>query len=141
LEASNTTLIKSLVDAPVRLRRELDKVLSLQAQIDVVEKSISDAKQSITSASDATIKSLDLLRGLEQTHDTLGSQVQALYASLNIQEGFPELRNLPLDFVRTLLLMRDLKINIRKKAVGSFYEWENLDRAVGGRREALGEFF
>ncbi|KAJ7919427.1 hypothetical protein B0H13DRAFT_2230859 [Mycena leptocephala] len=92
--------------APVRLRRELDKVLSLQAQID--------------------------------THDTLGSQVQALYASLNIQEGFPELRNLPLDFVRTLLLMRDLKINIRKKAVGSFYEWENLDRAVGGRREALG---
>ncbi|KAJ7199119.1 hypothetical protein GGX14DRAFT_373277 [Mycena pura] len=34
--------------------------------------------------------------------------------------------------------MRDLKINIRKRAVGTFYEWETLDRAVSGRREALG---
>ncbi|KAJ7648820.1 hypothetical protein B0H17DRAFT_863390, partial [Mycena rosella] len=53
-----------------------------------------------------------------------------LYASLNIQDSFPELQGLPLEFVQTLLLMRDLKINIRKRAVGSFYEWENLDRAV-----------
>ncbi|KAJ7653000.1 hypothetical protein B0H17DRAFT_850644, partial [Mycena rosella] len=61
-----------------------------------------------------------------------------LYASLNIQNSFPELQALPLEFVRTLLIMRDLKINIRKQAIGSFYEWENLDRVVASRREAFG---
>ncbi|KAJ7706758.1 hypothetical protein B0H17DRAFT_1287383 [Mycena rosella] len=124
--------------APVYLRRELDKVLALQTQIDSVEKSIADVKQSITAGSDASSDSIILLRSLERTHETLNSQAEALYASLNIQGSFPELQNLPLEFVRTLLMMRDLKINIRKRAVGSFYEWENLDRAVGGRREALG---
>ncbi|KAJ7490764.1 hypothetical protein FB451DRAFT_1124335 [Mycena latifolia] len=123
--------------APARLRRELDKVLALQTQIDTVEKSISDVKQTITGP-DVSADSVALLRSLEKTHDTLSKQAEALYASLNIQDSFPELQNLPLEFVRTLLLMRDLKINIRKRAVGSFYEWENLDRAVGGRRESLG---
>ncbi|KAJ7170348.1 hypothetical protein C8R43DRAFT_876024 [Mycena crocata] len=123
--------------APVCLRRELDKVLSLQGQINIVEQSIADAKKSITS-SDASPDSLVLLRGLEATHDTLSAQAEALYASLNIQKAFPELQNLPLEFVPTLLILRDLKINIRSRAVGSFHEWETLDRAVGGRREALG---
>ncbi|KAJ6582196.1 hypothetical protein B0H19DRAFT_1370295 [Mycena capillaripes] len=122
--------------APACLRRELDKVLNLQTQIDVVDKSISEAKQSIT-GSGASVDCLALLRSLEGTHDILSNQAQALYASLNIQEEFPDLQNLPLEFVRTLLLMRDLKINIHKRAVGTFYEWENLDRAVGGRKEAL----
>ncbi|KAF7377130.1 hypothetical protein MSAN_00132000 [Mycena sanguinolenta] len=75
---------------------------------------------------------------LEATHTTLSSQAEALYASLNIQGNFPELQDLPLEFVRTLLMMRGLKINIRKHAIGSFYEWETLDRAVSGRWEALG---
>jgi hypothetical protein len=128
-----------LTDAPVRLKRELDKVLGLQAQIDTVEKSIADAKQAITTG-DVSPQSITLLHGLGITHTTLSNQAEALYASLNIQEGFPELRGLPLEFVQTLLMARDLKINIRKRAVGSFYEWETLDRAVGGKREALGEF-
>src|ERR1700761_9288931 len=29
-------------------------------------------------------------------------------------------------------------MNIRRRAVGSFFEWETLDRAVSGRREPLG---
>jgi hypothetical protein len=44
-----------------------------------------------------------------------------------------------LEFVRTLLMARDLKINIRKRAIGSFFEWEKLDRAVGGRDGTLGK--
>ncbi|KAJ6606334.1 hypothetical protein DFH09DRAFT_896986 [Mycena vulgaris] len=123
--------------APARLKRELDKVLGLQAQIDTVDKSIAEVKQSIT-AGDASAESISLLRGLEVTHSTLNTQAEALYASLNIQAGFPELRGLPLEFVRILLMARDLKMNIRKRAVGTFYEWETLDRAVGGRHEALG---
>lgn len=41
--------------------------------------------------------------------------------------------------MRTLLLARDLKINIRKRAIGSFLEWEKLDQAVGGKHQALGK--
>lgn len=124
-------------DAPVRLRRELDKVLKLQDQIDAVEKSIHEAKQSLTGGT-APADSLTHIRHLQSTHETLSSQAEALYASLNIHDSFPELRGLPLEFVRTLIIMRDLKMNIRDRAIESFYEWETLDRAVAGRREPLG---
>ncbi|KAJ6538413.1 hypothetical protein B0H10DRAFT_1763262, partial [Mycena sp. CBHHK59/15] len=136
-EAQKAAQTSLRAHAPTRLKRELEKVLALQEQIDSVEKSISDVKQSITGAG-ASTDSLTLLRGLETTHDTLSRQAEALYASLNIRQAFPELLNLPLEFVRILLTMRDLKINIRKRAIGTFYEWETLDRAVGGCREALG---
>ncbi|KAJ7323508.1 hypothetical protein DFH08DRAFT_817537 [Mycena albidolilacea] len=123
--------------APARLRRDLDKVLALQTQIESVEKAIAEVKTSITTAG-ASANSLLLLGSLEATREMLSEQADTLYASLNIHETFPQLRDLPLDFVRTLLLTRDLKINIRKRAVGSFLEWESLDRAVSGRREPLG---
>ncbi|KAJ7206085.1 hypothetical protein GGX14DRAFT_551559 [Mycena pura] len=120
-----------------RLRRDLDKVLALQVQIDGVDKSISEARHSITE-SQASRDSMQLLVGLETTHEKLSKQADALYASLNIQDIFPALRDLPLDLARLLLTMRDLKMNIRRQAVGSFFEWETLDRAVSGRREPLG---
>ncbi|KAJ7080173.1 hypothetical protein B0H15DRAFT_997436, partial [Mycena belliarum] len=123
--------------APARLRRELDKVLLLQNQIDAVEKAIEDTKKTLQ-GSKVSPHSLAVLRGLEVTHARLGKEAEDLYTSLNIQETFPELRGLPLEFAQTLLVMRDLKINIRKRAIGSFFEWETLDRAVSGRREALG---
>ncbi|KAJ7880682.1 hypothetical protein B0H13DRAFT_2345478 [Mycena leptocephala] len=82
-----------LVDAPVRLRRELDKVLGLQTQIDAVEQSIIEVKKSITGASDASPDSLGLLRGLETTHETLSTQAKELYTSLNIHDTFPELKD------------------------------------------------
>ncbi|KAJ7632871.1 hypothetical protein FB45DRAFT_746128, partial [Roridomyces roridus] len=123
--------------APARLRKELDKVLALQTQIDILEKSISDTKQSINSAG-MSPDSLSHLQRLEASHRELSTEADALYSTLNIHGTFPNLRSLPLEFVRTLLMMRDLKMNIRRRAIGSFYEWETLDRAVAGRREALG---
>ncbi|KAJ7735882.1 hypothetical protein B0H14DRAFT_2639072 [Mycena olivaceomarginata] len=117
--------------APACLRRKLDK-------IDAIEKSILDAKQSITSGGNTSADSLVHVRKLESTRATLSSQAKALYASFNIHRSFPELQGLPLDFVRTLLIMRDLKINIRDRAIESFYEWETLDRAIAGKWEPLG---
>ncbi|KAJ7168055.1 hypothetical protein B0H12DRAFT_1040625, partial [Mycena haematopus] len=124
--------------APARLRRKLDQVLRLQTQIDTVEKAIADAKESITDDADASHDSLEICRGLEQTHAKLSSQAEALYASLNIPQNFPELAHLPIVFVRTLIIMRDLKIWIRKKAVSTFFEWESLDQAVAGKKESIG---
>ncbi|KAI6024402.1 hypothetical protein EDC04DRAFT_2541934, partial [Pisolithus marmoratus] len=50
-----------------------------------------------------------------------------LYASLNIQDKFLELDGVQLDFVQILLMARDLKINICKQGVGSFFKWDKLD--------------
>jgi hypothetical protein len=65
-------------------------------------------------------------------------KVEGLYSSLNIPNQFPDLHDVDLEFVRYLLLARDLKINIRKRAIGSFFEWERLDQAVGGKAQPLG---
>ncbi|KAF8993326.1 hypothetical protein BDQ17DRAFT_1392690 [Cyathus striatus] len=88
------------VDAPARLKKELDTVLNLQEQ--------------------------------------LKEKVEELYASLNVQDSFLELYGVDLTFVRTLLMARDLKINIRKRAIGSFFEWDRLDQATGGKDKPLG---
>ena len=45
----------------------------------------------------------------------------------------------PIDFVKLLLLARDPKINIRKRAIGAFFEFDKLDQAVGGRHQVLGK--
>ena len=68
------------------------------------------------------------------------TKAKALYSSLNVHEQFLELTNVSLDFVQILLMAWDLKINIRKRAVGSFFEWDKLDCAVGGKDKPLGMF-
>jgi len=77
---------------------------------------------------------------LETSHGRLTNKVEDLYTSLNIQESFDDLDGIDLPFIHTLLLARDLKINIRKRAIGSFFEWDKLDHAVGGWQQSLGEF-
>jgi hypothetical protein len=112
-------------------------VLTLQGELASVDQSL-QATKDIISKSTATKESRELISSLERSQDRLKQKVEALYASLNVHETFPELRGINLEFVRTLLMARDLKINIRKRAIGSFFEWDKLDRAVGGRDVALG---
>ncbi|KAG6824286.1 hypothetical protein H0H92_007329 [Tricholoma furcatifolium] len=70
--------------------------------------------------------------------EELRDKTELLYSSLNVHDAFPELRNVDYEFVRLLIMARDLKINIRKRAIGSFLEWDKLDQAVGGREQSLG---
>lgn len=83
-------------------------------------------------------KSKKILKGLYESHAAFTDSIEALYVSLNFYDSHPDLKNANLEFIRTLLLARDLKINIRKRAIGSFFEWDRLDQAVGGRNQALG---
>jgi hypothetical protein len=124
-------------DAPARLRQELDTVLSLQGDLDTVDAAIHTTCAALSKATPSR-DSLRLLTALKETHKGLKEKVEALYASLNVQDSFPELQGIDLEFVRTLLMARDLKINIRKRAIGSFFEWDKLDQAAGGRDQAIG---
>jgi len=98
-------------DAPTRLKKELDKVLTLQADVDAIESALNSTRTTIAQgqAPDAALSALSML---ERTHSRLLKNVESLYTSLNIHESFPELNGLSLDFVRTLFMARDLKINI-----------------------------
>jgi hypothetical protein len=83
---------------------------------------------------------MKIINGLLEAHQELADSVEKLYVSLNVQDSFPDLNGVELEFIRTLLMARDLKMNIRKRAIGSFFEWDRLDQAVGGRSQALGLF-
>jgi len=83
----------------------------------------------------------DALASLERSHERLLCKVDALYSSLDIPARFPDLDGVGFKSVQTLLLACDLKINIRKWAIGSFFEWDKLDCTVGGKQKALGRFF
>ncbi|KIN98613.1 hypothetical protein M404DRAFT_31254 [Pisolithus tinctorius Marx 270] len=122
--------------APARLKKELDTVLVLQADLEVADRALQAAHTIIEK--DATEDTLTALESLERSHDRLLNKVDLLYVSLNIHDKFPELNGVDMEFVRMLLLAHDLKINIWKRAIGSFFEWDKLDHAVGGKQKALG---
>ncbi|KAG1892710.1 hypothetical protein F4604DRAFT_1672662 [Suillus subluteus] len=123
--------------APARLKKELDVVLALQSDLDVSERALQSTCTVVEKGS-VTEETLDALDSLECSHERLMNKVEVLYSSLNVHDRFPELQGVDLDFVRTLLMACDLKINIHKRAIGSFFEWDKLDRAVGGTNQALG---
>lgn len=57
---------------------------------------------------------------MEMTHSHLREEAEHLYSSLNVDNAFPELKGMSLNFTRTLLLARDIKINICKRCIASF---------------------
>ena len=124
-------------DAPAKLKKELDAVLILQADLDGSNKVLQLARAMIEKGN-ASPGVLDALASLECSHTRLLTKAETLYSSLNVHDHFPELTNVSLDFVRTLLMAHDLKINICKRAVGSFFEWDKLDCAVSGKDKPLG---
>lgn len=129
--------IDLILDAPAHLKKELDTVLVLQVDIDAAEHAIQFAKAEIKKH-DVSEMTKEALGSLECTHNCLMAKVDVLYLSLSVTDKFPKLKDIPLEFVRTLLLACDLKVNIRKQVIGSFFEWDKLDQAIGGVQKALG---
>ncbi|KAF4568584.1 hypothetical protein EYR40_010011 [Pleurotus pulmonarius] len=123
--------------APLRLKQELDSILNLQAELDSLDKSIEATKRTLSQGK-TPLEASRLLPELTITGDKLRAQADQIYDSLNIQNRFPELNKCSFEFVRILLILHDLKINICKRVVGSFFEWDKLDQAVGGRQQTIG---
>ncbi|KIO07163.1 hypothetical protein M404DRAFT_44227, partial [Pisolithus tinctorius Marx 270] len=93
-----------------QLKKELDTVLVLQANLEVADQALQAAHAIIEK--DATEDTLEALESLEHSHDHLLNKVDLLYASLNIHDMFPKLNGVNIKFVQMLLLAHDLKINI-----------------------------
>jgi len=119
------------------LKKALDTVLTLQTELNSSEQALQNVR-TIIEKGQVLQDARDTLASLERGHERLLDKVDALYSSLNIQDRFPELDGINFQFVQTLLLAQDLKINIHKQAIGSFFEWDKLDCAIGGKQKALG---
>ena len=70
-------------DAPAHLKKELDTILALQADIDNTDRAIQAAKIAMEKH-DISDDTLEALQSLQHTHDRLMSKVDILYASLNV---------------------------------------------------------
>ncbi|CAK5280804.1 unnamed protein product [Mycena citricolor] len=136
-QAQLTAQVSLQSSPPVRVQRELGKIVSLQNQIEDIDDTLEQLQKTIDDRQSSNSAHI-AIKDLQCTHSKLSEQAVHLYTSLDLETHYPELAGLPFEFVQTLLLMRDLKIQIRKQAIGTFLEWENLDRAVQGRREPLG---
>ena len=112
-------------------------MLALQGDLDTIDKALAAAKT--TFAKSPHSKEVQAcIRYLQNSQEEIQDKVEALYSSLNVHESFPELDGINFNFVRTLLMARDLKINIRKRAIGTFFEFDRLDQAAGGHNNPLG---
>jgi hypothetical protein len=125
-------------DAPARLKKELNNIIAIQSDLDTVDVAISKARMSFKEAGQDTRQACKALDSFCRTQQRLKEKVETLYSTLNVPDMMPEFRNVDIQFVHTLFLARDLKVNIRKRAIGSFLEWERLDQAVGGKGQPLG---
>ncbi|KAI0628535.1 hypothetical protein C8Q77DRAFT_1067668 [Trametes polyzona] len=139
-EAQRTAQLSVRRHAPAQLKKNLDSVLNLQAELNTVEASLARLQSNVSEPGQGRPHTIvyEYIASLKKTHAQALEKVEGLYASLNVSRDFPELAGLPLGFVRLLLMARDLKINIRKRAIGSFFEWDKLSRAAGGRDQPLG---
>ncbi|KAH6901160.1 hypothetical protein BKA70DRAFT_1114978, partial [Coprinopsis sp. MPI-PUGE-AT-0042] len=121
-----------------RVKKELDSVLNLQAEIDSTQKTLEAACKTLEVAYDKQSTAKSVLNVLDKQQRDLAKRAEELYASVNLSDAFPGLKGLQLKFVRGLLMARDMKTNIRKRAIGNLFEWDRLKQASGGRDEPLG---
>lgn len=130
--ANEISKANGLLDAPARIKKELDAVLTLQSELDELEKKLSSTRELMNSLHGGSAISDGFMSDLEARQRQVVEKVEELYASLNVHDSFPELKGIDVEFLTTLFLARDLKMNIRKRAVSSFFEWDKLNQAKGG---------
>ncbi|KAI0259639.1 hypothetical protein BC834DRAFT_833182, partial [Gloeopeniophorella convolvens] len=124
---------------PTHIKKQIDALLSLQTKFDVIETASRDARSAMESLNGYISTDIQLsLQSLEEARIKVVEEIDSLQISLDIPKDAPVVEGVSAGFLRTLFMARDLKVNLRKRAVASFFEWDRLDQAVGGRAEPLG---
>ncbi|KAG6898746.1 hypothetical protein C0993_004592, partial [Termitomyces sp. T159_Od127] len=90
---------------PTHLKKELDTVLALQGNLDTCKKTLRATRQTLAKTTPSSC-SLRILMTLQEHHEQLKDGMEELYTSLSLQDSFPELCGVDLEFVQTLLAIR-----------------------------------
>ncbi|EEB89555.1 hypothetical protein MPER_12331 [Moniliophthora perniciosa FA553] len=125
--------------APSWLKKELTKVLQLQTEIDSVEVSLEATEKAVKGSTHKTKESMKIIQSLTKTHEKLKAKAEKLYSSLRIPNQFPDLRKISFEYLHTLLRARDVKIEVRPRAIGNFLEWERLDSPTRGIHNTIAQ--
>ncbi|OCH92954.1 hypothetical protein OBBRIDRAFT_824361 [Obba rivulosa] len=123
--------------APARLKKEVDAVLSLQAEIERVEYALEVVRNQFETGGSSS-ETNGILSKLTRNSEDLSKRAESLYSSLDVSDIFPEMKGLPPNFVRMLVLAHDIKINIQKRVTAQLLEFDRIDRAAGGKDNPLG---
>ncbi|KAH6902371.1 hypothetical protein BKA70DRAFT_1229028 [Coprinopsis sp. MPI-PUGE-AT-0042] len=112
--------------APIRVKKELDSVLSLQAEIDSTQKTLESTRKALGTTDDAGCTAKSILDQLDKQQQDLAKRAEELYSSVNVAEVFPGLEGLQLKFLKQASGGRDeplgtklhqkARANIQKRA-------------------------
>ncbi|EFI28012.1 hypothetical protein CC1G_14504 [Coprinopsis cinerea okayama7 len=122
---------------PSKLKKDLDLILVLQGDLDRLEARIEEVATGLNEDFPEDHKQ-GVLAALNAAYAALKSRIEATYLAINVGDEHPELQGLDYEFVKALLLLRDLKISIRRRAIAQFFEREKLQMPSKGRANPLG---
>ena len=108
--------------------------MSLQNHAEDTLNRISTLASSVSKQGPSAIQ-LEGLNELQGKYKGIMDDMDGLFKSLRIKDQAQDIEG---DLLYHLIYARDLKINIRQKAIGMFFEWDKLDQASGGVNPALG---
>lgn len=80
-----------------------------------------------------------LLERVDTLQQETKESLNAIYLEYHLQDAHESLKDLPKPVLLQLFLAQDLRRAIREKACESFFEWDAIDQAVGGKDEPLGK--
>lgn len=132
-----TFISLSALDAPTRLKKELDHILNIQGKIGELDTTVSHT-QSLIKQGVLPRHCAESLNALHTELNKMKGNAEEMYSALNVNAEFPSLAGVSLTLVKKLFLLRELKASVQKKASHACFEFDKLDRAAGGKDMVLG---
>ncbi|EAU89215.2 hypothetical protein CC1G_03480 [Coprinopsis cinerea okayama7 len=117
-------------------KKEIDAVINVQAELKAMEKNLKIARKVLKNSNTKAAKAQ--VQKLAAKSAEMQEAVDNIYEALDVAQDLPDLEGVSFEYIRELLLLRDVKASIQKRAVGSFFEIDRLDQAVGGRDATIG---
>ncbi|RXW16674.1 hypothetical protein EST38_g9188 [Candolleomyces aberdarensis] len=118
--------------APNRLKKDLDKILEIQTEIQDLENTIQKSSSLVKSGVlPAACRSS--IQDLQRLCTDIQAKAQQMYTALNVSHEFPTIQGIELEFIRKIFLLRELKFQVQRRATSAFWEFDKLDRAAGGK--------
>jgi hypothetical protein len=125
------------IDTGKLLENRLNKISSWQSQLYDCNEEFARVISRFTKEDD-TPENRDYILRLEKVKVQFQEKVNNLYVDLGLVKEYPALASVNGDFVKTLLLCRDKKIELRKAATSVLNEMSNLDDAAHRNHNPLG---
>jgi hypothetical protein len=130
-------LISPSVDTGKLLESRLNLVSSWQSQLYHCNQQFERVLARFTEEDD-TPENRKWIARLEKVKADVQDSVNDLYSDLGLLKEYPSLAAVDGKFVKTLLLCRDKKIEVRKAATSVLNEMLNLEDAAEGHHNPLG---